>query len=310
MRIPWKRLLQVGVLVLALGFLAALVQSQCATLRDYQWQIAPGWALLALAGLELTWLFELDTWRVILRSLGAGLAYRHAVPIWFLSNIVRYIPGNVWQFLGMAELAAERGAPRLVTLTSIVLHQAISTAVGLVLAAAYFAVAGQGEWLDRLRPLLWLAPLGLLLLQPRLLERALNWAMARLRRPPIRVTLTWGQVWLLCLRYVIVWLAMGLSFAAFVRALTPLDAAVWPYLVAAWAAAYVIGYLSLLTPSGLGVREGVMTLLLATVLPGGVAAIVAIAARLWMVAGELLGAGVALLMMKGEGSGWTTEGNG
>jgi hypothetical protein len=300
MRISWKRILQIVVLVAASGFLAALVRSQSAALSAYRWELAPGWAIAALVGLELAWLFELDTWRMILRGLGGSLTYGRAVPIWFLSNIVRYIPGNVWQFLGMAELAAEWGTPRLLTVTSIVVHQAISTAVGLVLAAGYFAVAGQGEWFGRLRPLLWAAPLGLLLLQPRLMEWALNWALARLGRPPVRVTLTWGQIWLLCLRYVGVWLVMGLSFAAFVRSVTPLDAAAWPYLVACWAAAYVIGYLSLLTPSGLGVREGVMALLLATVLPTGVAAVVAVAARLWMVAGELLGAVVALPLWRFE----------
>jgi uncharacterized membrane protein YbhN (UPF0104 family) len=305
MRIRWRRVAQVTILLLALGFLAALVRSQGAALQAYRWQLAPVWALVALAGLELTWLFELDTWRLILRSLGGQLAYRQAVPAWFLSNIVRYIPGNVWQFLGMAELAAEHGVPRLVTLTSIVLHQAISTAAGLALAAAYFAAAGQGErgsipyvWFDRLRVLLWLMPLGLLLLHPAILERVLNWGMVRLRRPTVQVTLTWGQVWLLCLRYGVVWLLMGLSFAALVRSLALVRAVEAPYLVACWAGAYVIGYLSLLTPSGLGVREGVMVLLLAAIMPEGVAAVVAIVARLWMVAGELLGAGAALLLLR------------
>ena len=94
---------------------------------------------------------------------------------------MRYIPGNIWQFLGMAELAAEEGVPRLVTLTSIVLHQAISTAVGIVLAALYFAVAGAGAVVapgcDRC---LWFAPLGSApasAAHPG--TRVLNWAMAQ-----------------------------------------------------------------------------------------------------------------------------------
>jgi uncharacterized membrane protein/uncharacterized membrane protein YbhN (UPF0104 family) len=298
MRIPWKRLAQVAVLVLALGFLAALVRGQWAALRAYRWQLAPGWLALALLGLELTWLFELDTWRAVLRSLGGPLPYGRAAQVWFLSNIIRYIPGNVWQFLGMAEMAAENGIPRVATFSSIVLHQALSTAAGLALAAVYFAVAGQGEWFARFRPVLWLVPLGLLLLQPRILERVLNWALVKLRRPPLHITLTWGQVWVLLARYLVVWTGMGLSYAALVRALTPVPSSVVPYLVAAWAAAYVVGYLSLLTPSGLGVREGVMVLLLTAIMAEPVAAVVAIAARLWMVAGEIIGAGASLVWMR------------
>lgn len=295
MRITWKRLIQVVVLLLALGFMAVLVQQQTTALRTYQWQLAPGWIALALVSLELTWLFESATWWVILRSLGGRLPYLYILPVWFFSNIIRYIPGNIWQFLGMAELAAEHGVSRVITLTSIVLHQAISIVVAVVLAAAYFAATGQGAWFDRLRPLFGLAPLGLLLLQPRLLERVLNWTLTRLHRPPIRVTLTWGQVLLLGLRYVIVWLGLGLSYTALVRALTPFPSAIVPHLVAAWIAAYVIGFLSLLTPSGLGVREGVMILLLNPILPAPLPALIAIIARLWMVLGELVGVGLALL---------------
>ena len=298
MRIPWRRLAKGAVFLLALAFLVALVQRQWAVLQAYQWQLAPGWFVLALVGLELTWLFELDTWRMILRSLGGPLPYRRAAPIWFLSNIIRYIPGNIWQFLGMAELAAEEGVPRMATFTSIVLHQMISTAAGIVLASLYFAFAGAEAWFAWLRPFLLLTPLGLFLLQPRILERFLNWTMAKLHRPALRVTLTWGQVWVLLLRYLLVWLAMGLSFAALVRALTPYPLDVVPYLVASWAAAYVIGYLSLLTPSGLGVREGILALLLTEVFAAPLPTVIAIVARLWMVLAELIGAGVALVFWR------------
>ena len=295
MKTPWKRIIQVVVLLLALGFLAALLASQWQALQAYDWHIQPGWALLALAGLGLSWLVELGLWRAILGRLGGALRYGQAARVWFLSNITRYIPGNVWQFLSMVELAAEQGVSRVATLTSIVLHQAISTAAGLSLAALYFAWAGEGLWFARLRPFLYALPLGLLLLQPRLLERGLNWLLARFGRPPLRITLTWAQIWALLGGYAIVWLVMGTSFAALVRALTPLTWAQLPTLVAVFAAAYVIGFLSLLTPSGLGVREGVMTLLLTTALPAGVAALVAIVARLWMIVGELIGVGISLI---------------
>ena len=292
--LPWKRLAQIAVLLVTAGFLAALVASQWSALQAYDWHLTSGWALLALLGLEVGWLVELDTWRIILASLGGPLSFRQAAPIWFLSNIIRYIPGNIWQFLGMAELAHDEGVPRLVTLISIVLHQAISTAVGIVVAAIYFAVLGEGRWLGYLRPLLLLVPLGLLMLQPRILEGVLNWTLRKLGRPPVRVTLTRGQIWILIARYVVVWLAMGLSFAALVRALTPLQPGHTLYLVASWAAAYVIGYLSLLTPAGLGVREGVLAVLLFPIMPQPIAAVVAIMARLWMTVGEVVGAGAGL----------------
>jgi hypothetical protein len=69
-----------------------------------------------------------------------------------------------------------------------------------------------------------------------------------------------------------------------------------PWLVATWVTAYTVGYLSMLTPSGLGVREGVMALLLGQVSPVSVAVVISLVARLWMMAGELVGAGAVLLI--------------
>ena len=292
----WRRIAAVIFVVAALAFLGLLVRSQWSELRKYEWHIEPAWALLALLGLEAAWLFELDTWRSILAGLGGRLPFGRAAEIWYLSNIIRYIPGNVWQFLGMAEMAAEDGVSRVSTFTSIALHQAISTAAGLSLAAVYFATTGQAEWAARFRPVLWLVPLGLFLLQPRLLEAIMNRVLASVKRPPIRVTLTWGQVWVLLFRYVIVWLVMGLSFAALVRSLANVSWPDVPWLVATWVTAYTAGYVSMLTPSGLGVREGVMALLLGQLLPVSVAVVISIVARLWMVAGELVGAGAVLLI--------------
>jgi glycosyltransferase 2 family protein len=301
MWIGWKRLARVAVLLLAMGFLGAMVWRQWAVIKTYPWQIAPGWALLGLAGLELTWLFEAGTWSKVLAGLGGHLRFGRAARAWFLSNIIRYIPGNIWQFLGMVEMAAEDGVPRPATAASIAVHQVLLTATGLTLGALYFAVAGQGEWLVRLRPLLLFVPLGLFLLQPRLLQWALNWLLVRFGRQPLRITLTWRAIWWLVLRYAVVWIAEGLSFAALVRALTPAGWGAAPQLVAAWVTAYMAGYLSLLTPSGLGVREAVMVLVLGPVVPAPVAALVAIAVRLLMVLAEVLGALAILAIDSGRG---------
>ena len=139
MKVPWRRVAQAVVMLLALGFLVALLRGQWQTLQAYDWELRPGWALASLLLLGGAWLVQLGLWRSIVTALGGALPYGQAVRIWFLSNITRYIPGNVWQYLSMIELAAEFHISRLVTLTSVVLHQVISVAAGMALSALYFA---------------------------------------------------------------------------------------------------------------------------------------------------------------------------
>jgi len=290
-----KRVVRIGALLLSLGFLVALVSVQWKALQAYQWQFRPQFLFLSCVGLSLAWLLELSIWRFLLAGLGGQLRWSRAAQTWFLSNLMRYIPGNIWQFLGMAELAADDGVSRFTTFASIALHQVLSTTVGLVLAAVYFARNGQGGLFDAIRPFLWLAPFSLLLCQPRFLEWSLNLLLRVLKRPLIRVTLTWGQIWLILLGYLGVWLIMGAGFALLAASITPVTPQQFAALMASWAAAYVIGYLSMLTPSGLGVREGVLVLLLTPMFPPPVPTIIAISARLWMTAVEVGAGAIALI---------------
>ena len=68
--------------------------------------------------------------------------------------------------------------------------------------------------------------------------------------------------------------------------------------VAAYAAAYAAGFLALLTPAGLGIREGVLVVALAPVLPAGPALVVALVSRLWMMLVELAGAALTHLLAR------------
>src|SRR5690606_27098167 len=96
------------------------------------------------------------------------------------------------------------------------------------------------------------------------------------------------------------WVILGLGFFLLADALVALESSMFLPLTAAFALAGVAGILVLVAPSGLGVREGVLTALLAPVLGAGVAAALAILARLWMTAAEVLSALAALPFLRSQ----------
>ena len=61
----------------------------------------------------------------------------------------------------------------------------------------------------------------------------------------------------------------------------------------AYALAWTLGLATLVSPGGLGVREGVLAALLSGLLPGGMAVVAALASRLWLTGVELLCAAAA-----------------
>jgi uncharacterized membrane protein YbhN (UPF0104 family) len=130
-----------------------------------------------------------------------------------------------------------------------------------------------------------------LLAWPRILARGLNVALARLGRAPL--TTAPRRVALLTLFpiYVLAWTAYGLSGAVLVRALelggAPLTDG---FTACAFVASWLAGFLSFLTPGGLGVREGVLAALLATSLTASQGVVLAAVARLTWTIVELGGA--------------------
>jgi len=87
----------------------------------------------------------------------------------------------------------------------------------------------------------------------------------------------------------------GLGFALFVGAMADPAPGSIPTLMGICTAGYLAGWAAVFVPGGLGVREGVYALLLAEVLPGPVAAAIAILSRLWLTAVELLVAALLAL---------------
>lgn len=307
MLIQILRRLQPFFVLLALLFIALLLRSQWQELQSYTWQITPFWLALSAGWLAAAWLLEVAIWRRLLRTVGGQLPYWSALRIWFLSAVVRYIPGNIWQPLSITLLAQQRGVKPAATLTSIVLYQAIITLAVAPIAAVYFAVTGDwGVLTNMLRDVApWviasgLAPLVIFIAQPALLIGVINWGLQRMGRSRLPHGLTRAELLYTLALAVVDWLMWGAAFASLafgIHAYAP--AAMWALawrLIAIYPVAYVIGFLSFITPSGLGVREGALYLLLAPVTGGAAITLLALAMRVWTTLGEVSVAGASALI--------------
>jgi uncharacterized membrane protein YbhN (UPF0104 family) len=294
---------------LVLFFLGRVLVLQWEEVKAVEWQVD----LPVLAGsyvlLGLTWLALVANWRWVMGRMGAWLSFGSSWRIWFLSNIVRYIPGNVWQFLSMAFLCRQEGIAAATTLASIVLYQVVSVASGLALAGGVYLAAGQvgaaggpagvAAALPRFVPTWGLAGLvivAVVVCYPPLMNWVLRQGFRLLRREPVQVPLAVGDVARFFLQRLGVWVLQGFAFAILVRSIYPVDLLDLPGVAASFAASWAIGFMSLLTPSGLGVREAVQAGLLALIVPLPVAVALAILSRIWLITGELAGAGIGLVI--------------
>lgn len=312
------RWVQPALLAASAIFIGALLVRQWPELRALEWHLSAGW-LAASAGFMLAaWAVEISLWRGILRALGGAIDWIPAARIWFLSAVVRYVPGNIWQPLSIALQAQEHAVRAESSLTSVALYQGISLLAAAPIAAAYFWATGNWGLLTGAiggvsTPLILLAllPVALFLLRPDLLTRAFDWLLGKAGRPALGATLSRGALLLFIVIGIMDWILWGATFAALtfgIQAFSAAEIAAFaPHLVFSYAIAYAVGFLSFITPSGFGVREGALWVLLAPLLGASTATVAALAMRLWNMLGEVVMALISVAFRRPSMAGLRTE---
>jgi uncharacterized membrane protein YbhN (UPF0104 family) len=292
------------VLAVVAGFFVFTLVSRWHQVTAVKWSLSLNFFVIACLACALSYALVAALWAVAMARV-TRLPLAAGARVWFLANLARYVPGNVWSFVGAVELARREGAPRRTTLAVMALTQALSVGVALLVGLPVVLA----EWARLGRPAL----LGLVVVVGLGLAVVALWRplerLVRRRNPDIglvldRVLRRGGRdaaaggpvlpaprvIAGLAGGYALYWGLTGLAFAALIRSIFPLAAAAIPLAVAGYAASYAVGFLSLLTPAGLGVREAVLVLALAPVMPAGPALVVALVSRLWMMLFDLLGA--------------------
>jgi hypothetical protein len=289
-----RRVLQAVILGAVLWFAGRSLADQWSGVKGYAAQLRPDWpAVLGSTLLVLaTYGLLIESWRVLVRAGGDRLAYRDAVRIWAVSNLGRYLPGKLWSIGALSVLSRDVGVSPAVAAGSAVIGTLVNIAAGFVV----LSLVG-GEVLGAMFPrLARVAPhlpvvglLGLVAVPvalpwaARLVGRVTGRAPARLHVPARVALVVIGA-------NVAAWLLYGVAFRWLAGALRPDLAGKWQLYSAVFAGSYLAGYLALVVPGGLGVRE--VSMAAALVRAGGAdpaaATVLALASRLWLTVLELL----------------------
>jgi uncharacterized membrane protein YbhN (UPF0104 family) len=115
----------------------------------------------------------------------------------------------------------------------------------------------------------------------------LNTFLRTLKKETIPEAIKYRNIIQIFLLYIVIVLVQGIAFYLLVNALlyVPLQNLIG--LTACFAVAGALGTLSFFAPSGLGVREGILALLLSTYIISPVAVLISLLARIWVTLAEV-----------------------
>ncbi|QEL15019.1 lysylphosphatidylglycerol synthase transmembrane domain-containing protein [Limnoglobus roseus] len=245
-------------------------------------------------------------WWELLRYQGVRVSWFGGVRAYFVSQFGKYVPGKVWVLaLRWGQLRAAPGVSWQLILLTGAYETLVNMAAGAMLAAVFITATGvggeyaSGQW--------WVIagiaalPVGLFLLV-RLANR-----VTRMRKGPDAQAVANTPLWLLLvglLQAGVGWCLLGISLRLTALAVVPGFPASYPADLASVTASYVVGFVIIVAPGGLGPREYVLVKCLEPRLldvvenPGGQAVVIALLLRLVWTGFEVALAGGLYLTSK------------
>jgi hypothetical protein len=261
---------------------------------------SPSLLLASAAAVLASYAVLIWTWQRTVVAWGERLAFSDAARIWFVSNLGRYVPGKVWQIGAMGVMAERAGVSPVAAVGSSLVIAIVNVIAGIAIAVPLGA--GQALGSDLLLPVA--AGLGIAVLAaPWLLPVAVRTA-ARVLRRDIRVpALPHRAVWIAGVGCAVAWLLYGVAFRCLHIALMGRATGDLGGSTAAFTASYLVGFLALFAPGGIGVREWALGPLLEQfgIAAGAEATLIVLASRLWLTIIEIL-PGLAFLLMRRPGN--------
>jgi hypothetical protein len=271
---------------------------------------------IAAVGYSLIVPLSALAWRRLLGDMGVSRCWSELSIIMSVTQLAKYIPGNVGQHIGRAALSAARGIPLQPYGISVISEAALAVLAATITGLVGCGLSGMSSGIlkghEAMAVPVVLILTGALVLAAFLVRRTLPVLLHRLA--PNRdmdvaqdvMPHKEGLAYALGI-YILNYLVFGTGITIMVLMLLPGQHAQWLLLTGCFALAWVIGFFAPGAPAGLGVREGVLLALLQFSYARPDALLIVIALRLATTAGDILcflGGSAAFLL-----SGWRPHGS-
>lgn len=221
------------------------------------------------------------------------MAFMPYLRIYFISQMGRYIPGKVWMVLGKMELLKKEGYSRKWIAGATVLEMLLMI-VGAAIVIAASLLYFQDTLFEKYRWVIYaIGTFGLIGISG--LKFFLNLGSRILLKQTDAANAGTGYqlpykrrfLYFITLGYSASWVLQGAGFFYLIKSFYPVYHFPY-YAVMIYAASWIIGFLTLFAPSGLGAKEGIMILFLGKFSTASEAAVIAAISRVWSTGIEIL----------------------
>jgi glycosyltransferase 2 family protein len=290
----WRRFYSNLLLLAVLTGVAAYVLHTFSEMPTFQYQLRVSALILSIFFLALTYPMSILIWMLIARGFGLKSSFFAAARIWSLSQLGKYLPGKA----GLILMRLDAYPPG--TKKSVLMATGVETIAALSSACLWVLIAM--AFLPALIPLhvRYAAVAGIILfffiLYPPVLKKSANWFLKLLKRTPLQLLPDYKLMLSMIGVNMLIGLPYGLGLFFAFQSLHEIS---WTYFLTIMGAFYIADVVSIaafFAPAGIGVREGIIFLILPTFIPKEIVVLAALMVRLASVIIEISLAAIIVLI--------------
>ncbi len=237
-------------------------------------------------------------WKNILKAQRYEISFKRTLPLWCLSELKRYTPGNIWSFIGRILSFEKLGVKKKDSTKALIIEGELVVLAGLVgflIALPFiFRILPDFKLEIFAQPLIFVivfAIISLYIFNVKFFKKNLTTILPRFNYVINFKLLTLSFLALL-------FFGLGTYFST--ASIFYLNSRDILLLSGFFIFSLLIGYITIVTPTGLGIREGVITWGLLSVLPLTAAGFSAIFARVIFILSEIIFLGFVLTWNKSK----------
>ncbi|MBI4320017.1 MAG: flippase-like domain-containing protein [Chloroflexi bacterium] len=230
------------------------------------------------------------TWHLIFSSVAPSGSFRTNARIYIVSNAARRLPGGIWGIGSRLYLYRLEGFSEVVTSIAIALETAIvGVSVLLVMLVLVPFVSLPESISSNWTVLAVVAIVFAACLHPRVLVRGLNFVSAKLaKRPMDRAgSIRTRSVFCWLAWYMVAWLIAGVMAFFVMRSVYAVPLTLLPAMLGAYVVTGAVSMIVYIAPSGFGITELALAVLLTQWVPVPVAVATPLAIRVFTTASEI-----------------------
>jgi len=278
--------------ILAIVFLIKFTFPNFSTVVKQINSINPVLLLCSILIFLVYFLMRCFLWKKIMQYKGYRLPFIKTAYLWEISEFKRYVPGNIWSFLSRVSLFTDAGVEKniagLALLDEIQLIIISCALISIFSLPLMFSVNVSSGLLNQMRLIILASAVGIVMYSLGIaivfkLRGNTNF-LNNLYLPGYKLK----EKIVLTIISTVTFFIFGVATLIASQAIFQFNIKIYVQLSAFFTFALLAGYLSFITPMGIGVREGIITLGLSKITSAATAGFLSIFSRIVLIISELI----------------------